>query len=627
MIQGNIKPQGWLLEYLKTQMNGLTGHIEQAGFPYDRQFWGADKLEPFKSSSFWWPFEQTAYYIDGYVRTAVLLGDPALISKAEEMIYPALEKADEDGYIGPLELKEIQDDCTRWPHVVFFRACLALYEYNKDERIIEALTHHYLGYPVDYSKIRNVYNVEIMLELYRINKNKALLNMAWDAYETGINNFVAQSISKLASKANIHGVTYNEYAKLGALLYRATGRKKYLNQSIKAYKKIERMYMLPGGCNSSSEYMLNDRYDEVYETCDIADMSWSLHYLASICDDVKYSDMIEKCVFNAGIGSVTEDFRALQYFSCANQIFLDENASICRFDIGGRSMAYSPMPFTACCTGNVNRIMPNYVHSMWDVEDNTVTARMYGPSILEGEIDGHPFSITEKTSYPFRLDIELEIKTEVPFSLRLRVPEWCRALGMSARSKTAWTGKKVASEAGFQTFEITEDAVIHIEFYANIVEKENHGGVYFERGPLVYSLGMTGERSVFETIKEYPSYRLLPNKKWNYAVAENADPEFCEGSEDRWSLDADIPHITVSCKEVENWRLRRARKMKAINWQYEPREISFGKIKTFTPSIPKKGTMRFSENTERIALYPYGASKLRMTVLPKEEYYDQEYYF
>ena len=131
MIQGNIKPQGWLLEYLKTQMNGLTGHIEQAGFPYDRQFWGADKLEPFKSSSFWWPFEQTAYYIDGYVRTAVLLGDPALISKAEEMIYPALEKADEDGYIGPLELKEIQDDCTRWPHVVFFRACLALYEYNK----------------------------------------------------------------------------------------------------------------------------------------------------------------------------------------------------------------------------------------------------------------------------------------------------------------------------------------------------------------------------------------------------------------------------------------------------------------------------------------------------------------
>ena len=619
MINAKIKPQGWLLKYIETQMDGLTGHMEQAGFPFDRKFWGEDEIPPFRSTRFWWPFEQTAYHIDGYVRAAVLLGDPVYISKAEKMIYPVLEKADADGYIGPKELKDIEEECTRWPHVIFFRACLALYEYNKDEKIVEALTRHYLGYPVDYSEIRNVYNVEIMLELYRINGNKALLDMAWDAYESGKDNFVANAISKVASKAPFHGVTYNEYAKLGALLYRATGRKKYLEASVKAYKKIERLYMLPGGCNSSSEYMLNNRYDETYETCDIADMTWSLHYLAKICDDVKYSDMIEKCVFNAGIGSVTEDFRALQYFSCANQIILDENSSVCRLDMGGKSMAYSPMPFTACCPGNVNRIMPNYIHSMWDVKDNVVTARMYGPSVFEGEIDGAPFSITQKTGYPFNFDIELDIKTEKPFTIRLRVPEWCRSLGISARSKTAWTGKKVASDAGFQTFEITEDAVIHMELYAPISQRENHGGVYFEHGPIVYSLGMKGERSVFDTVNEYPSYRILPDKKWNYAIASDASPEFIEGSEAVWSLDADIPHIDVTCKEVENWRLRRARKVKAINWKYEPREIDFGKIKTFTPSIPKRGTMRFSEKAEKISLYPYGASKLRMTVLPKEE--------
>ena len=138
---------------------------------------------------------------------------------------------------------------------------------------------------------------------------------------------------------------------------------------------------------------------------------------------------------------------------------------------------------------------------------------------------------------------------------------------------------------------------------------------------------MIGERSIFKTIKEYPSYRIIPDKKWNYAVAAQADPEFCEGNDEIWSLEADLPCIIVSCKEVENWKLRQAGKMKATNWKYEPKEISFGKIKTFTPSIPKKRTMRFSENTERIKLYPYGASKLRMTVLPKEENYDQEYYF
>ena len=35
-------------------------------------------------------------------------------------------------------------------------------------------------------------------------------------------------------------------------------------------------------------------------------------------DNTGYLDQIEKCVFNAGLGAVTEDFRALQYFSCVN---------------------------------------------------------------------------------------------------------------------------------------------------------------------------------------------------------------------------------------------------------------------------------------------------------------------
>ena len=624
MINAKIKPQGWLRTYLETQMNGLTGHMEQAGFPYDRRFWGEDELQPFKSTEFWWPFEQTAYHIDGYVRAAILLGEEKYISNAENMIYSVLEKADESGYIGPKELKVLKDEYTRWAHVIFFRACLALYEYNNDERIVEALTKHYLGYPVDHSGIRNVFNVEIMLSLYRINGNKALLDMALEAYEKGYDNPIAAAISKVSAKAHFHGVTYNEYAKLGALLYRETGIKKYLDASVKAYKKIERYYMLPGGCNSSSEYMLNNRYDETYETCDIADMSWSLHYLATICDDVKYSDMIEKCVFNAGIGSVTEDFRALQYFSCANQIILTEESSICRYDMGGRSMTYAPMPFTACCPGNVNRIMPNYVCSMWDVNDNTVTARMYGPSVFEGEIDGHPFSVTQKTGYPFKMDIEFEIKTEVPFTLRLRVPEWCGCFSISAGSKTACPIEKSASKAGFQSFEITEDSTVHMEFHPSVCQKENHGGVYFERGPIVYSLGMIGDRSVYKTLKEYPSYRLTPNKKWNYAVVENGEPEFYEGSECVWSLDADIPHITISCKEVENWVLRKADKVKGVTWKYEPKEFCFDNIRTFTPSLPRKSSLKLSAKTERIELYPYGASKLRMTVLPKGEENDKE---
>ncbi|MBQ9746470.1 MAG: glycoside hydrolase family 127 protein, partial [Clostridia bacterium] len=357
------KPAGWLLDYLETQMQGLTGNIEKAGYPFDRKFWGEANPKN-ENSRFWWPFEQTAYYIDGYTRVAILLEKPEMLKKAESLIYPVINSTDGDGYLGHARLKARIDGNERWPHVVFFRACLALYSYNKDKKIIDALTRHYLCSPADYSELRNLYNVEIMLCLYKINGEAMLLSLAAEAYEKGRDNIVQNALARVGTKAHIHGVTYNEYAKLGALLFSCTGEKKYLSDSVKAYEKIIRRYLLPGGCNSSSEYMLNNRYDEAYETCDIADMTWTLHYLAEICDDAKYSDMIEKCIFNAGIGSVTEDFRALQYFSSANQIILDETSSHCRYDMGGKAMAYSPMPFTACCPGNVNRIMPNFALSM-----------------------------------------------------------------------------------------------------------------------------------------------------------------------------------------------------------------------------------------------------------------------
>lgn len=186
-----ITPRGWLKTYLETQMEGLTGHIGEAGFPYDSQFWGADALPQHKSIT-WWPFEQTGYHIDGFVRTAILLGD---VKRAEDMIYPILAKADRDGYIGHAQFKDIEDNDTRWAHAVFFRACLALYDANGDKAILEALTKHYLGYPVDYHEIRNVQNVEIMAELYRLTGNRALLDMAVKAYEDGLNEEEARLIS------------------------------------------------------------------------------------------------------------------------------------------------------------------------------------------------------------------------------------------------------------------------------------------------------------------------------------------------------------------------------------------------------------------------------------------------
>ncbi len=597
-----ISPAGWLRAYLNTQMHGLTGHIEKAGFPYDRKFWGASEL-PVYNCTVWWPFERTAYHIDGYVRAATLLRNGAQLAKARRLIYSVLESGDADGYLGPAELK-MPCRCYRWPHVVFFRACLALYAYNGDGRIVEALTRHYLGCPTDHGDYRNALNIEIMLALYAINRDRRLLDMAVETYEKadveGLLGFGSDPLAPL----HIHGVTFNEFAKLGALLYRHTGNERYLRCSVDAYQKAAALCSLPGGCVSSDEFLRGNSYDACYETCDIADLTWSMHYLAEITDDGSYWDRIERCVFNSGIGSVLEDFKALQYFSCANQLVLNGTSSHAYYQAGNGAMRYATMPFTACCTGNVNRIMPNFIHSLWQQTGDVVTAQMYGPSRCEGSAGGEGYSIREETAYPFDLSSVFHVTAKKPFTLRLRIPGWCKGFHMK--------GATYRVQGDYAVVAITGNVKLELLLEADICRLTSGAGVYYTRGPLVYSLGMKGKRTPSDDCA-FPDYSICPDKPWNYAVVGSGAPEFLPGRAACWDLDCDLPSIAVDARLVQSWKLTTVDSI--ISHKYD----AFEKTGSFTqlPPLPELSQAQLSDEVYRIRLYPYGACKVRMTVLPQ----------
>lgn len=230
-----IKPCGHLYSFLQTQMEGLTGNIEAAGYPFDRHVWDDPDFVPLKANyASWWAYEQTAYWIDGFTRTAILLGDEKAIKKASDIIYSVINNPDEDSFLGSKLLKNNGDTVYRWPYVVFFRACMALYDYNKDEKIPSAIAAHYLNGTYDYSDNRDVFNVEIMLWAYGITNDKRLLDLAESSYAEYNSKEQEKSVTGdsfrdsdflTKRKIFIHGVSYNEYAKLGAILYKYTGKR------------------------------------------------------------------------------------------------------------------------------------------------------------------------------------------------------------------------------------------------------------------------------------------------------------------------------------------------------------------------------------------------------------------
>ena len=318
----SVQPRGWLRQYLEHQRDGLTGHIEAAGFPYNTGAWMMPMIN-IKGYPSWWPYEQTAYWIDGLARCGYLLGDPGLIARATSQIDCVLEHADSDGYLGPAFMKPATE-YNRWPHSIFFRALMAHASASGDVRIVPALQQHYLSNSSPHSGYREVCNIEAMLWTYQQSGDERLLDQAVHAFQE-YNRIYPKSDTSLASLfsdsiPSEHGVTYNETAKLGAILYLYTGNETYLQASINAYRKIDHHHMLVDGINSSTEGLRGKDPLDSHETCDIADYTWSAGYLMMATGSAEYADKIERACFNAAPGAVTRDFKAMQYFSCPNQV-------------------------------------------------------------------------------------------------------------------------------------------------------------------------------------------------------------------------------------------------------------------------------------------------------------------
>ncbi|MBP2830679.1 glycoside hydrolase family 127 protein [Aquimarina sp. U1-2] len=642
-----IKPKGWLAQYLINQKNGLTGHLENAGYPFNVAGWAQKVID----SSSWWPYEQTGYWIDGMLATGYLLEDKFLIDKAKSKIYPVLHNTDKDHFIGPSYLKKKKNK-HRWVHAVYFRALMNEYEVTQDPEILKKMKNFYLSQNVEnFYEIRDQLTIESMLWLYQQTKDTVLYQLADNIYDKMNDvDFMDRPVtadSFLKSEPIYeHGVTYNEIAKLGAIMYLYSGDKKYLEPSMAAFANIDSFYMMVDGVNVSSEHVRTPPHSlQTHETCDIADFSWSLGYLLMATGNTNYADKIEKAMFNAAPGAVTSDFKALQYLSGPNQVILDSTSNHNKFFKGNTAMMFGPNQFTECCPGNVNRIMPNYVSRLWMKKSETnIVAAMYGPSSWSGLIHTTPITIEEHTRYPFSDEIVFDFFPEksVNFIFTFRIPNWCEAPQVKINGVTSTQNYKSGRYYDIER-DFTSGDKITISLPQKVrLSKWPTNGVAIERGPLVYALKIDENWQALEpkkenarSTKDFPAYHVTASSDWNYALAINEiDIENqVEVTHHQWNLNPwsakNAPiSIKVPAKKIDDWKIiQKDTVFYAMNvptqnngktiWKERNDFEKTGNF-SFTPPLPDLTITEKPNDTifEKITLIPYGSAKLRVTIFP-----------
>lgn len=648
----SIRPEGWLRRYLEVQRDGLTGHLEVAGYPFDGPGWGGTEIKGHQGSH-WWPYEQTGYWIDGMIRCGRLLGDRFLIDKARHHLTYVLAHAGKDGYLGPKFMQESgpKDTNKRWPHAVFFRALAAEHSATGDAAIPRAIAKHYHAPGCDHSFARDVINVESMLWAYHKTGDKRLLKKAIIAFE-GHNRVHPDADASLKSllsdkRATEHGVTYNEIAKLGAILYMYTGNRKHLRATINAYRKIDRDHMLPDGVCSSTEGLAGNDALASHETCDIADYTWSAGYLLMATGDARYADKIERAVFNAAPGAVkSDDFKGLQYFSCPNQVVADHTSNHNFFFRGSDWMSYRPNPPVQCCPGEVNRIMPNFASRMWMTDSalrsatqstsgrGGIVAAFYGPSVLTTRVGRQEVTIVEETQYPFGEHVDFTVRTAAPvqFALVLRIPGWCRRAAVTVNGKPL---KKPLKPGTFVRIERTFDHNDRVSLSLPMDVELSHwpdGGVAVSRGPLLYAMRIeenwqVGPRSPG---KDFPAWNIYPASDWNYALCVN-EKNIRDAVEvvhrpltsHPWSIAAAPIELRVPARKVAGWKMIHTKSVfRKDNVTFpEKGEVDFHLKGDFrlTPPLPDPKTLpkRLAKKVETVTLVPYGCTHLRIAVFPQ----------
>jgi DUF1680 family protein len=588
----SVMPKGWLLDQLKIQAGGLSGHLDE--------FWpdlGANSAWLGGAGEGW---ERGPYFLDGLVPLAYLTKNPTLIAKVRKWMDWTLDHQRADGWLGP------EKNIDWWPNYVMLKALTQFQEATNDPRVIPAM-QRYFAYQAAHLDQRPLkewaifrWHDEVLsvLWLYNRNGDRALLDLARKLHQQGHDweaqyaNFqTREKVTKQQANLATHGVNTAMALKAAAVWWLITGDpgdRASLSQMLEA---LDRYHGQPAGIFAADEHLSGRDPSQGTELCAVVEAMFSLEQDIAILGDAAFGDRLERIAYNALPATLSKDLWAHQYDQQANQVMC--SISNHRWATNGpESNIFGLEPNFGCCTANMHQGWPKLAASLWmATADNGLAAVAYGPS----EVTANGVTIEERTDYPFRDSVTVLVNPAKPstFPLVLRIPAWATGATVIVNGESQPNVKPGEFFRVSRAWKSGDRVELRFPMTVRTSTWYNNS-IAVERGPLVYSLKIGESWNKIKQTGPAADWEVYPTTPWNYALVAGSW-QVSEKNMATQPFDSGTApvEITAKARRLPQWTLV----------DDSPGPIPMSPVTSKRPE-------------ETITLVPYGAAKLRITAFP-----------